>query len=72
MTFDWHSDPVTRDTAVDNRYRNTQNVRRFMIGQCGPSFRFDRSFMTWIRNGEAKSMGQVADQWLRLQASVPE
>ncbi|WP_395514900.1 DUF6434 domain-containing protein [Pseudomonas syringae group genomosp. 7] len=36
MTFDWHSVPVTRDTAVDNRYRITQMVRRLMIGQWGP------------------------------------
>ncbi|MDU8501194.1 DUF6434 domain-containing protein [Pseudomonas syringae] len=70
MAFDWHSDPVTRDTPVDNHYRNTQNVRRFMTGQCGPSFRFDRPFMLWITNGEPKSMGQVADEWLRLRTSV--
>ncbi|KWS30264.1 hypothetical protein AL065_17645 [Pseudomonas amygdali pv. ulmi] len=51
MTFDGHSDPVTRDTPVDDRYRNTKNVSRFMTGQCGPSFRFDRPFMAWITNG---------------------
>ncbi len=64
MAFDWHSDLITRDTAVDAHYRNTQNVRRFMTEQCGPQFRFDRAFMAWIIDGEPKRMGQVVDEWL--------
>ncbi|WP_122688687.1 DUF6434 domain-containing protein, partial [Pseudomonas viridiflava] len=56
MAFDWHSDLITRDTAVDAHYRNTQNVRRFMTEQCGPQFRFDRAFMAWIIDGEPKRM----------------
>ena len=35
--FDWHSDPITRATPVEPGYRNTQNVRRFLIAQCGPA-----------------------------------
>lgn len=65
MAFDWHSDPITRDTPVDRHYRNTQNVRRFMTGQCGPDFKFDRAFMAWIIDGVPKSMGQVVDEWRR-------
>lgn len=65
MDFDWHGSPITRATAVDAAYRNTQNVRRFMVVQCGADFKFDRDFMAWIRNGTSKSMGDVADEWLR-------
>ncbi|KPW39683.1 hypothetical protein ALP22_01466 [Pseudomonas coronafaciens pv. porri] len=72
MAFDWHSDLITRDTPVDNHYRNTQNVRRFMIGQCGASFRFDRAFMGWIKDDTPKSMGQVADEWLRTRPSASQ
>ncbi|WVM91048.1 DUF6434 domain-containing protein [Halopseudomonas pachastrellae] len=36
---------------------NTQNVRRFMREACGPAFRFDRSFMAWMRDGTPKTMG---------------
>ena len=63
MMFNWHSDPITRSTAVCTGYKNTQNVRRFMIEQCGADFRFDRSFMAWVRNGLPKSMGEVVDEW---------
>ncbi len=65
MEFDWHGNPITRTTAVDNAYKNTQNVRRFMTLQCGPAFKFDRDFMAWIRNGTSKNMGDVVDEWLR-------
>ena len=45
MAFDWHSDPITRETPITRSYRNTQNVRRFFKAQCGAGFKFDRTFM---------------------------
>ena len=63
--FDWHRDQISRATLLGPTYRNTQNVRRFLQKQCGLQFRFDRSFMQWIKNGERKTMGDVADEWLR-------
>ena len=64
-TFDWHSDPISRDTPVTATYRNTQNVRRFLKSQCGDHFKFDRPFMQWIKDGSPKTMGDVADEWQR-------
>lgn len=63
--FDWHSDPITPATPVDSAYKNTQNVRRFLMTQCGAAFKFDREFMQWIKNGESKSMRDVALEWTR-------
>jgi hypothetical protein len=65
MTFDWHSHPITANTPVDPRYKNTQNVRRFLTEQCGAAFRFDRDFMAWIKDGTSKTMGDVATEWKR-------
>ena len=65
MDFDWHSGTITRETVVNNSYKNTQNVRRFLVRQCGADFTFDRNFMAWIRNGASKNMGDVADEWIR-------
>lgn len=70
MTFDWHGGRITRTTVVDKSYRNTQNVRRFLVSQCGPDFAFDRSLMAWIREGSSKTMGDVADEWRRRQGLV--
>ncbi|MCQ8229844.1 DUF6434 domain-containing protein [Pantoea sp. MMK3] len=44
MNIDWHSSSLTRSTIVDKNYKNTQNVRRFMMDECGSDFRFDREF----------------------------
>ncbi|CAG9166737.1 DUF6434 domain-containing protein [Cupriavidus pampae] len=69
MPFDWHGGHITRSTVVDKAYRNTQNVRRFLIAECGPNFAFDRPFMAWIREGSNVTMGDIADEWQRRQAS---
>lgn len=68
MRFDWHSGGIARDTPVTPDYRNTQNVRRFMVEQCGASFKFDREFMGWIIDGTPKTMGDVVDEWMRRQS----
>ena len=67
MNIDWHSALLTRSTIVDKNYKNTQNVRRFMMEQCGEQFRFDREFMAWIRDAAPKNLGDVVDEWKRRQ-----
>ena len=67
MRFHWHGGHITLTTAVDPAYRNTQNVRRFLVVQCGPDFRFNRDFIAWIRNGTPESIGDVANEWSRRQ-----
>lgn len=68
MAFNWHSDPITRTTAIDGGYKNTQNVRRFLCADCGPGFAFDRALMAWIRSGAPRTVGAIADEWRRRQA----
>ena len=63
--FDWHRDPITRSTPITPSYRTTQNVRRFFQAQCGPDFKFDRSFMKWIRGAAHISLGDAVDEWQR-------
>ncbi|MRT27072.1 hypothetical protein GJV14_24215 [Enterobacteriaceae bacterium RIT697] len=65
MKIDWHSSLLTRLTMVDKDYKNTQNVRRFMMDECGPDFLFDREFMAWIRNDAPKNLGDVVAEWKR-------
>lgn len=68
MKFDWHGGEISRATEIDADYRNTQNVRRFLVRACGPAFKFDREFMAWISSGEVKNMGEIADEWTRRHA----
>ncbi|MEH6631439.1 MAG: DUF6434 domain-containing protein [Halopseudomonas aestusnigri] len=68
--FDWHSSPLTRETVITDRYKNTQNVRRFMKKECGEDFKFNRPFMAWIKGGNPKIMGDIADEWLKRQSEL--
>lgn len=68
MAFNWHSATLTTATVINENYKNTQNVRRFMVEHCGAGFKFDRDFMVWIRNGSAKTLGDVVKEWKRRQA----
>jgi Domain of unknown function (DUF6434) len=62
--FDWHGAVIENASVVDLTYRNTQNVRRFFINACGPSFKFDRDFMTYLKDGRPKTMGEAASEWM--------
>ncbi len=65
MAFDWHSGDIDRATVITESYRGTQNVRRFFRTECGDRFRFDRSFMAWMKGAAGKTMGEAADEWRR-------
>ena len=64
-TFDWHSEPISRQTPITKFYRNTQNVRRFYKAECGNHFKFDRSFMACLKIGRNTTMGDAGNEWLR-------
>jgi hypothetical protein len=66
MKFDWHRSPINRASKIDETYKNTRNVRLFLTSECGEAFRFNRSFMAWIKSGAPKNMREVADEWTRL------
>ncbi|MEG3177272.1 DUF6434 domain-containing protein [Sphingomonas sp. RB3P16] len=67
--FDWHGATIEPSTVVDHSYRNTQNVRRFFIDACGLSFTFDRDFMAYLKDGQAKTMGDAANEWIRARST---
>ena len=70
--FDWHSDRITRRTPITASYRNTQNVRRFFLSHCGPHFKFDRSFMSWLKDGTTKTMGDAVKEWQHRERTARE
>ena len=65
-TFDWHTEPLTRDTIITDSYKNTQNVRRFFVQECGPAFRFNRLFMAWMKENAGKTLADAVAEYTRL------
>jgi hypothetical protein len=68
-SFDWHGGQIDRATLITIDYRNTHNVRRFFKAECGEHFRFDRTFMAWLKAAAGKTMGEAADEWSRRESS---
>ena len=71
--FDWHSEPLSRDTVITDSYKNTQNVRRFFRSALGDDFKFNIAFMEWMRTNTGKTLNDAcsAYQSLREQAQTP-
>jgi len=63
--FDWHCDKITDTTHINESYKSTQNVRRYFKSRCGDHFKFDRSFMAWMKENSGKTMGDAVTEWSR-------
>ena len=68
--FDWHSGDITRATRLTERYRSTQKVRRFFKSECGEDFKFDRSFMAWLKGAAGLTLGDAVEEWRRRQTGA--
>ncbi len=66
--FDWHSEQISSTTLILPSYKNTQNVRRFFKTECGDQFKFDRSFMRWMKESSGKTMGDAVHEWANRQS----
>ncbi|MGL4489381.1 MAG: DUF6434 domain-containing protein [Rhizobiaceae bacterium] len=68
--LDWHSASLSSATIITANYRNTQNVRRFFIATIGRHFSFNIAFMAWMKANVGKTLGEAAEEWMRVHALV--
>jgi hypothetical protein len=68
--IDWHGGKLTGQTVITPDYRNTQNVRRFFIGEIGRHFSFNIAFMAWMKANAGKTLKDAAEEWKRVHALV--
>lgn len=66
--FNWATEPLSLDTVITDSYRNGPNMRRFMIEQVGPRFRFSIAFMDWMQHNVGKTLRDAIAEWHRLEA----
>jgi hypothetical protein len=70
--FDWHGGEINRGTVITTSYRGTQKVRRFFKAECGDDFKFDRSFMAWIKEAVGQTLGDAVVEWKRRKSLTQE
>ncbi|MEL6243167.1 MAG: DUF6434 domain-containing protein [Pseudomonadota bacterium] len=63
--FDWHSETLTPDTIITDSYKNSQNVRRFFKSQVGDGFKFNITFMAWMKANTGKTLADAVNEYRR-------
>jgi hypothetical protein len=66
--FDWNTSSLALETVITKNYRNTENVRKFMVAQAGKSFRFTVGLMNWLKDNTGKTLSDALEEWRRQQA----
>ncbi|MEM6366615.1 MAG: DUF6434 domain-containing protein, partial [Planctomycetota bacterium] len=64
--FDWARDNLTPETVITDSYRNTRNVRHFMVRHASERFKFTNEFMAWMRSNLGKTLGDAVNFWIEL------
>jgi hypothetical protein len=67
-SFDWNTAALTPETVITTDYRNTENVRNFMVANAGRSFRFTVDFMKWLKENPGKTLFDALEEWRRQNA----
>jgi hypothetical protein len=61
--FDWNNAELTLDTEITDNYKNSENVRAFMIREIGSCFHFNTEFMKWMKQNIGKTMKDAITEW---------
>jgi len=61
--FDWKKEKLTLQTTITDNYKNTENVRNFLIDHIGKHFKFNVKFMNWMKTNSDKNLSDAINQW---------
>lgn len=64
--FDWKSEALTVETKITHDYKNTENTRKFFEKQIGKRFKFNVTFMNWMKLNAGKTLRQAIEEWIRI------
>ncbi|MBY0435599.1 MAG: SAP domain-containing protein [Cyclobacteriaceae bacterium] len=64
--FDWTNERLTLETAINDNYKNSENVRLFFSKEIGSHFHFTVAFMKWARENVGKTLRDAVEEWKRL------
>lgn len=64
--FNWSKEKLTLTTPITDNYKNTENVRVFFAEQIGKRFKFNVSFMNWMKNNVGKNLREAVVAWKEI------
>jgi len=65
--FDWNKSVLTLDTKITDNYKNTENVRSFFQQNIGIKFKFNVSFMNWMKTNIGKTLNDAITKWIEIE-----
>lgn len=68
--FNWAKAELSVDTIITDNYKNTQNVRNFFVAHIGDKFKFNVSFMSWMKENTGKTLKDAIDQWKLIDLEI--
>ena len=57
------SGPLTRESVIPRGQRCTEHLRRFLVAEVGPGFRFDAAMRRFVAEGAGRTLGEAVDHW---------
>ena len=70
--FDWHCEVIDLDTVITDSYKNSQNVRRFFKAHVGENFKFNTTFMAWMKANVSKTMADAVAEYQRQKKEMSD
>lgn len=65
-TFNWGNEQLNLTTIITDNYKNSENVRSFLIENIGLHFSFNTQFMRWMKENEGKTLSDAIEEWKRI------
>jgi len=64
--FDWNTETLSLETVISDSYKNTENVRAFFKQLIGSNFKFNVTFMDWMKRNSGKTLGDAVDKYREI------
>lgn len=64
--FDWNREQLTTETIITDTYKNSENVRAFFVQAIGKQFKFNVTFMNWMKTHTGKTLKEAIAAWKRI------
>lgn len=61
--FDWKNEILTLQTVITDNYKNSENVRAFFQNHIQKKFKFNVSFMNWMKTNIGKTLEDAIQAW---------
>ena len=71
-TFDWNNATLNKETIITDNYKNTENVRSFFCKTIGLHFKFNVTFMDWMKANTGKTLDDACTEWTSISKQKKE